>query len=646
MKKVFIVTITCILFCAQIDAQPGDTPTKTKNVKELIQDAELLINRQQFEPAKVALESAIKQKKNFVIAYRLLGIVNTKLRNYDESILAYEKLFELSPTLSKAAYFECAQAYMKRYKYDRALALFNLYKNAASADYKADEQTVQIAYDMILEREIRSCLYAREIDVSGMKEESINLGGNINSVADEYLPTLTGDGRWLIFTSNRGGENILMSKPAANGNWSQARSISKAINTPRNEGMAKLTVCGRVIYFSACGWENVEGGCDIFEADFDTQNDFAVVDEVRPSQGLNSKQWDSQPAISCDGKTMYFASNRKGGKGGTDLWMSKLAEDGLWDPPVNMEAINTDGDEEAPYIAPDGVTLYFSSDGHPGFGEADIFRTVQQENGTWTQPVNLGHAVNTPFREAGIVISPDGTTAYYASAKEGGQGGLDIYTIAMHPEIAPEKANVMVDAYVYDAATKEPVENVKVKIGKSGTPKQEFKTDEHGRFFVCLPDKNSYSYILMKPDYQTFVGAEYFRRNKDEPTKKIEVFLIPSTTKTEAKIPPKRKVRKNLSVYFDSGKYNITEIQKEQLERMVNQFEDKTTIKLKVTGFADDVGNQDFNLALSIERAKMVSDYLISLGLDTSQVKYEGGGVVQGDIAKHQKRRVEIIISN
>lgn len=648
MKKILLLTVIFLFQAGNGWTQPTNEPNVDhRTVKELIQDAELYINRGQFKSAKFSLESAIKRKKNFVIAYRLLGIVNTKLLAYDEAILAYEKLFELSPTLSKAAYFECAQAYMKRYNYDKALGYFLLYKNAANGDYKADEQTVQLGYDLFLDREIMSCRYAQQIDLTAMKEPAENLGGNINSPADEYLPTLTGDGRWLIFTSNKAGENVLVSKPVANGSWGQARSISKAINTPRNEGMAKLTVCGRVIYFSACGWENVEGGCDIFEADFDTQNDFAVVDDVRPSKGLNSKKWDSQPAISCDGKTMYFASTRSDNYGGTDLWMSTLGDDGLWDPPVNMgDIINTEGDEEAPYIAPDGLTLYFSSDGHPGFGEADIFRTVKQEDGSWSKPVNLGHSVNTPFREAGIVISPDGTTAYFSSAQEGGQGGLDIYKIGMHPEIAPEKANVMVDAYVYDAATKEPIENVKVKIGKSGSKKQEFKTDKHGRFFVCLPDNNSYSYILMNPNYQTFVGAEYFKRNQNEPTKKIEVFLIPSTTKVARKIPPKRKVRKNLSVYFDSGKYNITEIQKEQLERMVNQFEDKTTIKLKVTGFADDVGNKDFNLALSIERAKMVADYLVSLGLDASQVEHKGGGVVQGDIAKHQKRRVEIIISN
>lgn len=635
------------LFSWPIVAQKAPEPSANiKSVKELMQDAELAINRMQYAQAQNALELAIKQKKNFGIAYRLLGLVQSKQRDHVGAIASYEKLFEIAPELSKAAYFECAQAYMKDYQYDKALGYFSLYKNATSKDYKTDEQTVQIGYDMMVDQEIANCNFARTVDLDAMRESSVNLGANINSLADEYLPTLTGDGHWLIFTSNKAGENILMSKPQGKG-WEPARSISKAINTPDNEGMAKLTVCGRVIYFSACGWDNVEGGCDIYEADFDTQDDFGVVDEVRPSKGVNSKEWDSQPAISCDGKMFFFASNREGGKGGTDLWMSTLDRDGQWTVPVNMgNQINTLGDEEAPYIAPDGVTLYFSSNGHAGFGEADIFRSVLQDDGSWSAPVNLGPAVNTPYREAGIVISPDGKMAYFASARDGGMGGLDIYEIAMQRELAPEYPNVMVDAYVYDAATKAPIKDVKVKIGKAGQQKQEFKTDKNGRFFACIPDGAAYSYILMNPNYETHVGAEFFKRQEGEPTRKIEVFLIPTVNQPTAKISSKRNVRKNLSVYFDSGKSSITTIQKEQLERMVNQFEDKSSIQLKVTGFASDVGGQDSNMKLSIERAKTVADYLISIGLDASQVSYEGGGEVQGDIARHQKRRVEIIISN
>lgn len=644
MNKIILVVIFYTLFAGISLAQTFET-SKGKPVKDLIQDAERYVNMQQFQPAKLVLEEAIKRKPNFVIAYRLLGIVNSKLKNHAEAVVAYEKLFEMQAGLSKAAYFECGQACMKMYAYDKALGYFNLYKNADSRDYKTDEKTIESNYNLYVDREIRSCKYARNIDFSIEREESINLGTAINSAADEYLPTLTGDGRWLIFTSNSAGENILISKPKANGDWEKARSISPAINTPRNEGMAKLSVCGRMIYFSACAWENVKGGCDIFEADFDSQFDFSIVDAVRPTKGVNSDRWESQPAISCDGKTLFFASTREGGQGGTDLWMSSLREDGIWDEPVNMgKTINTNGDEEAPYIAPDGITLYFSSDGHAGLGEADIFRTVRREDGTWGTPVNLGPSVNTPYREAGIVISPDGAMAYYSSAKEGGEGGLDIYKIAIHPEIAPEKANVMVDAYVYDAATKEPIPNVKVKIGQSGSQRQEFETDKNGRFFVCLPDKASYSYILMNPKYETFVGAEVFKREKNEPTKKIEIFLIPTTFTPEQKVAPKRNIRKNLSIYFDSGKYDIKDLQKEQLDRMIWQFEDKTSIKIRVIGYADDVGNREFNLALSIERAKTVATYISTLGLESSQIDFEGGGIAEDNIEKHQKRRTDILI--
>ena len=645
MKKLILLLFICCTFSTIIRAQ--DQNNTKKPVKVLLQEAEGLINKRDYRKAKKTLEAVINKRKSFVVAYRMLGIVYSQLRLFDDAVAAYEKLFELDPTLSKAAIFECAMAYMKNYKYNKALSYLNLYKNANPNDYKSDEQTVQLGYNMYLKNEIMNCRFARNFDFTQLELVNENLGPAINSWADEYLPTLTGDNRWLIFTSNRNGENILMSKCNTFGKWSVARSISKAINTPRNEGMAKLSVCGRTIYFSACAWENVEGGCDIFEADFDTQNDFAVVDDVRPSLGLNSKKWDSQPAISCDGKTMYFSSSRKGNIGGADLWVSTLGDDGIWDPPVNMGAIiNTNQDEEAPYIAPDGITLYFSSNGHPGFGEADIFRTVKQEDGSWSNPVNIGLAVNTPFREAGIVVSPDGETAYYSSAQNNGLGGLDIYKVRIDKEIAPEVANVMMNAYVYDAATKEPVSNVDVKIGKSGNQKQKFVTDKNGRFFVCLTDSASYSYILMHDNYQTFVGADFFKRQKNQATKKIEIFLVPNIEKQEKKVPPKVKKRKNLSVYFDSGDHKITEVQKEQIQILVNQFIDKTALKFDVIGFADDVGEKYSNLALSEDRAKNVVAYLTSLGINPEQIVFKGGGVVKGDLAKHQKRRVEIRISD
>jgi len=648
MRKLLLLAGMLLTAFSCAFAQPGTLPSSTKTIKEMVREAELYVNREQFKQAQNVLHQIIKKKERFPIAYRMLGLVNTKLRQHQAAIEAYEKLFELQPELSKAAYFECAESYMKQMEYEKALSFFHTYKNADNKDYKADEQTAMIAYDMYLERNINSCKYARTVDTEIYYEPAKNLGNNINTPADEYLPALTGDGKWLVFTSNLYGENILVAQQKDGNSWTKARSISKAINTPRNEAMAKITVCGRTVYFSACAWENVEGGCDVYEADFDALSEFGIVDEVKPTKGINSKKWDSQPAISCDGKTMFFASNREGGQGGTDLWMSTIGKDGIWNPPVNLgPTINTKGDEEAPYIAPDGMTLYFSSDGHPGFGDADIFRTIMEDKNKWTKPENIGLSVNSPYREAGIFISPDGKNAFFSSSRDSGIGGLDVYQVGIHRAIAPKMTNVMVDAYIYDASTKEPIEDVKVKVGKAANKhKQLFETDKDGRFFVCLPDNSSYSYILNKDGYQMFVGADFFKRKDDEPTKKIEIFMVPAVTKTKRKGPPQRRLRKNLSVYYDSGDYELSELQKEQIQRMVNQFEDKSKLTIKITGFADDVGNVEFNKALSEERAELVAKYVFSLGLSQTQIKHNGGGVIEGNIAKHQKRRVEIIVNN
>ncbi len=628
-------------------AQPGASASM-KSAKELIQDAEIYVNQLRYKAAKGAIVQALKQKKDYPIALRMLGLVNTKLNQHQEAVAAYEQLIKLEPGLSKAAYFECGEAYMKIYEYEKALNFFYLYQNAETQDYKADEKTAMIAYDMYLERNINSCKFARSVDINEYHPSAENLGKAINSPADEYLPALTGDGQWLVFTSNMNNENILVSKKNEAKEWTTGRSIGNIINTPFNEAMAKITVCGRTVYFSACAWENVQGGCDVYEADFDTEiSTFGVVDEVRPTKGINSKKWDSQPAISCDAKTMFFASNREGGQGGTDIWMSTLGADGIWDPPTNLgPSINTAGDEEAPYIAPDGITLYFSSDGHPGFGEADIFRTILGIDGTWAPPQNIGMSINTPFREAGITITPDGEYAYFASSVDSGYGGLDIYKIGIHRAIAPQENHIMIDAYIYDATTKEPIEGIEVKIGKARGVKKELKTDKNGRFFACMPNDASYSYILNKEGYQMFVGADYFKREDEEGNKRLEIFMLPSASSAPAIAAPRKRVRKNLSVYYDSGEYDMSELQKEQVERMIQQFEDKEKIYVQVTGYADDVGDVAFNKALSEERAKLVANFIKANGLSESQVKYTGGGVVEGDIARHQKRCVKIIIND
>lgn len=634
----FIFTCVFIFSVCSIHAQ-------SKLLQGNMEEAERLFNQGKLEASKSKLKEIVNEKSDFASAIRLLGLIELRLGNYDISSSHYERLFALKSDLVRGAYFEAAESYHKQYNYEKALEYYLLYKYSQQKDYKTDEIGAQKDYDKVIDFNIANCEYSLENELYGKNDQPEILKGNINSSADEFMPTLTADGSKMLFTSLRSGnEDILISELNNKNEWGTAKSIGRAINTPYNEGMAKITTCGRKIYFAACAWENVEGGCDIYMADYDLKN--GIIDVVEPAKGgLNSAEWDSQPSISCDGNTMYFVSNREGGIGGSDIYASKLQSNGIWGPPQNLgSTINTEGDEETPFIAPDGLTLYFTSTGHPGMGDADVFKSILKDDGiSWTTPMNLGESVNSPFREAGIVITPDNQKIYFSSARANGKGGLDIYENILLSSLKPKIDNVLLDAYVLDENSKEPIEGAKVKIRSANKTIGNFITDEEGRFFLCLPSGESFSYIVDKVGYDTYIDADIFERSDDEKIHKIEILMTSGNAKpTTQKSSP--RLRKNLSVYFESGENELSDAQKEQIAKLINAFDNPSSLKITVSGFADDVGDKVYNMTLSKKRADAVSTYLTELNVPLSNMKVEGKGIVESDLAKHQKRRVEIII--
>jgi outer membrane protein OmpA-like peptidoglycan-associated protein/Tol biopolymer transport system component len=643
MKNLFSFFVIIFLFLSGtvLFAQNG------KAIQLAMEDAERLFNQGKLDAAKSKLQDILKEQSDFSAGLRLMGLIEMKLGNMVSSVTYYEKLFALKANLSRGAYFEAAEAYMKQYKYNKALEFYLLYKYSQQKDYKTNEESTQRNYDRVIDFNIADCEYSLENNFTGQLDQPLLLKGNINSSQDEFLPTLTVNGDLLLFTTRRdGNENIMVAGKNKEGDWINAHSIGNAINTPNNEGMAKFTTCGRKIYFSACAWENVLGGCDIYMAEYDTKN--KIIDKVEPANGLNSELWDSQPSISCDGSTMYFVSTREGGQGGSDIWLSILQTNGSWGVPVNLgPTINTKGDEETPFIAPDGITLYFSSDGHPGMGEADIFMTGRKEDGkSWSTPINLGETVNSPYREAGIVITSDNNTAYFSSARTGGKGGLDIYQNSLNSLYKPKVDNVLLDGYVYDETSKMPVEGATIRVRSGNKAVGNFVSDKDGRFFMCVPSAASYSYIVDKAGYESYVNADYFERSEDEPTLKVEVLLTKGGNVVNPSNVIQPRLRKNLSVYFESGKNELSDVQKEQIAKLVTQFENPSALKINVTGFADDIGDKTYNQSLSQKRAEAVTVYLKEIGVPLSLINTEGKGMIESDMAKHQKRRVEIIILN
>jgi len=217
---------------------------------------------------------------------------------------------------------------------------------------------------------------------------------------DDCFPYLANDESWMFYTrmgQRRSVDENLLYSAATNGVWTKGQRLGEVINSKVNEGMGKATRDERLMYFPACNREDILGVCDIFMAGMEQGK---VVDVESLIGGVNSDKWDSQPSINCDGQALYFVSDRPGGIGGTDIWRSFKLDDGTWGNAINLgPTINTPDDEESPFIADDGITLYFASNGHPGFGDQDIFFSRRRADGSWGKPQNLGQPINSSTRE-------------------------------------------------------------------------------------------------------------------------------------------------------------------------------------------------------------------------------------------------------
>ena len=629
-----------LLFCSSfIFAQKtkGDF-VSTSNAKESLRIAQSLVRSKKLDKAEKQLLHTIKIKEDFAIAYRLLGKVCLDLAKYDKAKEAFESSFELDEKLSRAAFFECGETYFQTGDVDVAIYYYERYKDMKGSRYAnaKKESALEYTYDQKLPERLHNCKYVQRIDTNNITHKPINLGSEINSKNDEYLPTVTIDGDNLVYTRQENDEDIYISK--WNSGWQKSKSFGNEINTDQNEGMAKFEAHGKAFYFAGCKRADTEGGCDIYKA---VLKDDEVADVFRLQGNLNSTNWDSQPSITCDGKTMYFCSTRKEGLGGSDIWVSHLMANGDWSLPENLgDVINTDGDEEAPFISSDGTTLYFTSTGHPGQGDGDLFisRNIM---GIWTSPNNLGYPVNSTAKEIGIYVHSNSSTAYFASSRNGGLGGLDIYEVELPEQYRPD-AIVHIEGSVFDYATYDPIAT-KVKIGRDNES-WTIESDEDGWFYLCLPGNKGYSFQVEHKGYEYYVNAAFIENADFSKPVKVDIPLVPNTF-TEKKPPhTPPTTEKRIHFFFNFDSYALNEDTKDTLKDLVELLKREEGWKVEVVGYADKSGSDDYNKKLSEKRAAAIVDYLTKSGVTVDKVvKSEGKGSINSSDEK-QARRVDVVM--
>ncbi|MBI5914186.1 MAG: PD40 domain-containing protein [Bacteroidetes bacterium] len=608
-----------------------------------------------YREALSLFKKVLRKFPDFSPALRSSGACYELMGDLEEASKYYVKALETSPHFSRALYFECGKIYYQCGKYKQALRYFEQFDSLKAVDshlfaYNGqEEQQVESKYYGQLEANIRACYTAVDSASFWNIGKVANLGRAINSGADEYFPFLTNDGTTIFYTSrkNQAADENLFVSTAPRGDWRSGEQVED-FNTAENEGMVTMVRDGRRVFFTACQREEVKGPCDIWEANTDGFH----LENPSPLPGnANSDAWESQASISCDGSSLYFASNREGGLGGTDLWVCKRQGDGRWGEPQNLGPnVNTTGDEEAPFITNDGKVLYFSSTGHLGLGEQDIFMSRLEVEGAWGFAVNLGTPVNSSARELGFFLTADGKTGYFASNRSGGFGGMDIYKFDL-PERLSSDAITYVEGFLKDSITHLSVQST-VYL-KNRPPVQ---TDSDGRFFLCVKAGDTLSVEVRADDYHVYKNQfaiphwgnrSFYNLNLLlDPLFKLPAYTGELTEKGGAALPVNRLDKEVFhEILFDFDKAELRADDIDNLEAFFqNTLSGKQIQSVEVIGFADEVGSNAYNLRLSEKRAKAVGVLLKNKGIRVDKIYIEGKGESANGHPKWQNRKVDVVV--
>lgn len=573
------------------------------------------------------LLTAVDKDPNFVEAWTMLGYVYSDTKKYEEAIAAFNKALAANPDFfSRGNFFSVARLQLMLGKYDEAKKNYEEYLKSGKKDS---------AFSALSVIDMQKCDFAIEAMKTPVPFNPVNMGAEINTDGFEYFPAITADDQTFLFTRNvrpdpknpysDWQEDFFVSKKV-NNVWGPSVSIGKNINTPANEGAPALSVDGQILFFIACAEYGNDygpgkmgyGSCDIF---YSTKIGEKWSKPENIGTPVNSKNWETQPSFSSDGKTLYFIRGTisKDGLRNRDIYTSVLQDNGSWSEPVKLpDYINTPGKEESVYIHPDNQTLYFASDGLVGMGGMDIYMCKRQPDGTWGKPVNLGYPINTFNDENSLLVDANGKYAYFASDRKGGFGGMDIYYFELPQQYGPEKITY-VKGKVYDKETKLPL-SAQFELIDLATGQQaviSYSNPGNGEFLVCLPANKDYALNVSMPGYLFFSKNFSLKENPVDKPFQLDVPMVK---------PNLEEIVRLDNVFFETGKYDLKPESKIELDKLVDFLKKNPLLKIELRGHTDNVGDDKSNMTLSENRAKAVYEYLVEKGIVKDRLSYKGFG--------------------
>ncbi len=606
-----------LLFPAILHAQNQmELTSGSKKAIKAYQEAERNYRSGDYAAAAKFLQKAVSIDPHFIEAWLMQGDVQMETQRPAEAIQSFEQALAIDTLFYPPAAFILARLYLDKGQNNKAAVLMKrmLTKNELRPELQL----------LMLER-YQTAVFRQEAIENPVPFDPQSLGTQVNSAADEYVNAVRLDGRLLLFTRRSADTSAhreswlkeqLFQSARSDSGWDTA--VLMPLNWPMTDqvGAMQLSADGKKLYFAACSWPGGLGSCDLYVSEL---KDGKWVKPESLGAQINTAGWESQPTVSADQQTLIFSSRRKDGLGGSDLYKSIRLPNGSWSRPINLgEQINSPQNEMAPFLHPDGKTLYFSSDRPISMGGYDLYISRMDEAGRWQKPVNLGYPINTGDDEINLIVSPDGKTAYLSAKAADGAGGFDIYSFDLDEKIRPEPATYL-QFVVRDSLTREPL-SVTITLLDPTTAQTVFETNTtlpEGEAICLVPSRNQYALQISKEAYlfyDSFIAADSGTELRPIQT---EVLLKRIET-------GKSTVLRN--IHFAVNKAELTADAYAGLQLLWQFLANNSSLNVTLEGHTDNSGSDELNRKLSADRADVVRQYLIEKGIDGNRIKTIGYG--------------------
>ena len=603
----FFYFVLSFSFYNQLCAQDN---SKNKIAAQKIYDKAIIeLDNKSFSRGIGLLENAIQKDSSLTDAYLSLFQTYLDIKQYQKAILVFEKVQSFHPNDALPFVLKYATAFVSLGNYTKPFFLINqLLKNNQLPDYLKTK-----ASDLL-----KVCAFAMANPIQ--KEISItNLGDSINSDAAEYFPSITVQDSLFLFMrrNNLTREDFYASTITKNG-FSKAKLLTGNLNDADKKGSMSLTQDLNTLYFAADYGPKGYGRYDIYKV---SKTAKGWSEPKNLGHNINSDYWDSAPSIAPDGQALYFCSNRPGGYGGIDIYVAYRNEKGYWNEAVNMgPTINTAADEQTPFIHADNRSLYFSSNGWPGFGGADLFVSRKKLYGTWSTPMNLGYPINTYENEGSIAVASNGMDAYIASDRADSKGGLDIYKVVLAPATRANKTFYL-KGFIADVVSKKPLAGDVVLVNPmDDSSTMQIKVDSNGYFVLGLPYFDSLGIRVNSPNHifaSTFISADSLQYISGTT---FQFYLAPIP------IYAKSYSQNFKNVFFDLNSAKLKKKSRVELDALVTYLETAPSTFVLIEGHTDSKGYSIQNKNMSEKRAEAIAKYLITKKIAPNRVSHIGRG--------------------